>query len=281
MQQKNTAARALADLQSESIAKPPSAPLAHVGGWPINTPDMDTAIASVINRAGAREAFTVFTLNLDHLVKLRSDERFRLAYREADIVTADGAPVAWLARLQDRSIVRATGSDMLLPLLDAAADARLPVFLFGSTEDVLAKAAHEIADHTDGLLKIAGMLSPSRAFDPEGAEADRAIETIRRSGARICIVALGAPKQEIFAERARAKGLACGMVCAGASLDFVARAQVRAPKLFRKLGFEWMWRLATNPRRLAKRYVQCAIVLGHLVIAEFAERRPAQPGPRV
>lgn len=281
MQQKNTAARALVDLQSESIAEQPSPPLAHVGGWPINTPDMDTAIAAVIKRARARDAFTVFTLNLDHLVKLRSDERFRLAYREADIVTADGAPVAWLARMQDRSIVRATGSDMLLPLLDAAADAHLPVFLFGSTEDVLAKAAHEIADHTDGLLKIAGMLSPSRAFDPEGAEADRAIETIRRSGARICIVALGAPKQEIFSARARAKGLACGMVCAGASLDFVAGAQVRAPKLFRKLGFEWMWRLATNPRRLAKRYVECAILLGGLVVAGLAQRRLPQPRSRV
>lgn len=277
MQQKNTAAHALADLQSESIAEPPSPPLAHVGGWPINTPDMDTAIATVIRRARAREAFTVFTLNLDHLVKLRRDERFRLAYRDADIVTADGAPVAWLARLQNRSIIRATGSDMLLPLLDAAADAHLPVFLFGSTEDVLVKTAHKITDHTDGLLKIAGMLSPSRTFDPQGAEADRAIETIRRSGARICIVALGAPKQEIFAARARAKGLACGMVCAGASLDFVAGAQVRAPKLFRKFGFEWIWRLATNPRRLTKRYAECAIVLADLVIAELAERRLPQP----
>jgi exopolysaccharide biosynthesis WecB/TagA/CpsF family protein len=280
VQQNSTAARALADPQLEILAEPVSPPLAYVGGWPINTPDMHTAIVAVIKRAKAREAFSVFTLNLDHLVKLRSDERFRLAYREADIVTADGAPVAWLARLQDRSIVRATGSDMLLPLLDAAADAHLPVFLFGSAEDVLAKAADEIGNHTDGLLKIAGMLSPSRTFDPESAEADRAIETIRRSGARICIVALGAPKQEVFAQRARAKGLACGMVCAGASLDFLAGAQMRAPKLFRKLGFEWMWRLATNPSRLARRYFECAIVLVGLVIAELAGRRLPQPRSR-
>jgi len=252
--------------------------LAYVDGWAINTPDMETAISRIIGRAKSRDAFTVFTLNLDHLVKLRSDERFRRAYSNADIVTADGAPVAWLARLQEPSVTRATGSDMLLPLLDAAAAAGLPVFLFGSTEAVLTKAAHEITNVTDGLVKIAGMLSPSRAFDPEGDEADRAIETIKKSGARICIVALGAPKQEIFAEHARAGGLACGMICSGASLDFLAGTQIRAPGLFRKLGLEWIWRLATNPRRLAKRYAECAIVLADLLITETARRHLTRPG---
>ncbi|WP_245280020.1 WecB/TagA/CpsF family glycosyltransferase [Hyphomicrobium sp. 99] len=280
MQQKNTAALALADLELPNATQEPIPALAYVGGWPINTADMQTAISRIIGRAKAREAFTVFTLNLDHLVKLRSDEPFRRAYRKADIVTADGAPVAWLARLQDQSVVRATGSDMLLPMLDAAADARLPVFLFGSTEEVLTKAAHEIGNVTDGLLKIAGVLSPSRSFDPEGPEADRAIETIKRSGARICIVALGAPKQEIFAEHARARGLRCGMICSGASLDFLAGAQIRAPGLFRKLGLEWLWRLATNPRRLAKRYAECAITLARLLIAEVARRHLPQPESR-
>ncbi len=272
----NTAALALADLEEADVNEQAIPALAYVDGWGINTPNMHTAIARIISRAKARDAFTVFTLNLDHLVKLRSDERFRQAYRRAGIVTADGAPIARLARLQDPSIVRATGSDMLLPLLDAAAHARLPVFLFGSTEAVLAKAAHEIANVTDGLVNIAGMQSPSHAFDPEGPEADRAIETIKRSGARICIVALGAPKQEIFAERARSRGLGCVMICSGASLDFIAGAQIRAPAIFRTLGLEWMWRLATNPRRLAKRYAECALVLADLLIAKPVRRYVAQ-----
>ena len=277
MPQTNDATLAFSDLELPDAAKEPTTTLAYVDGWAINTPDMETAISRIVSRAKARNAFTVFTLNLDHLVKLRSDEPFRHAYLNADIVTADGAPVAWLARLQEPSVVRTTGADMLLPLLDAAAVACLPVFLFGSREAVLAKAAHEITSATDGLLKIAGMLSPSRTFDPEGAEADRAIETIKRSGARICIVALGAPKQEIFSARARAQGLACGMICSGASLDFLAGAQIRAPGLFRKLGLEWMWRLATNPRRLAKRYAECAIVLADLLFGKSARRHVPQP----
>jgi len=277
VQQMTTAALDLAHPGLGDANEEPARALAYVDGWSINTPNMETAISRILNRAKAGVPCTVFTLNLDHLVKLRSDERFRHAYRQASIVTADGAPIAWLARTQSPDIVRATGSDMLLPLIDAAAHARLPVFLFGSTEVVLAKAAHEIANVTDGLSNIAGMLSPSHTFDPEGPEADRAIDTIKRSGARICIVALGAPKQEIFAERARARGLGCAMICSGASLDFIAGAQIRAPGLFRTLGMEWLWRLATNPRRLAKRYAECAVLLAGILVALPVRRYVAQP----
>src|SRR5262245_33633434 len=112
--------------------------LAHVDGWDITAPNLDTAIAAAIDKVCEGKAFTLFTLNLDHLVKLRTNSAFRDAYRAADIVTADGWPVAWVARWQDRKVERATGADMLLPLLNAAADARIPVFLFGSSAQSLA-----------------------------------------------------------------------------------------------------------------------------------------------
>jgi exopolysaccharide biosynthesis WecB/TagA/CpsF family protein len=262
----------ISEFELQSKEESPPAALAYLDGWGINTPNMDAAIVAIIRKARAATAFTVFTLNLDHLVKLRRDKRFRHAYQNANIITADGAPVAWLARLQNKIIAQVTGSDMLVPLLEAAADADLPVFFFGSSGDVLTKAARKLTDCTDGRLDIVGTLSPSQTFNPEGPEADMAIESIVRSGARICIVALGAPKQEIFAERARAKGIACGMVCAGASLDFIAGAQIRAPRIFRTCGLEWLWRLVTDPRRLAKRYAECAIVLADLAVFKPAWR---------
>jgi exopolysaccharide biosynthesis WecB/TagA/CpsF family protein len=155
---------------------------------------------------------------------------------------------------------------MLMPLLDAATNDGLPVFLFGASTETLAKAERKLDDHSDGLLKISGTLAPSATFDPDGPEADAAIAKIAASGARLCIVALGAPKQEIFAQRAREKGLACGMLCVGAAIDFVAGAQVRAPGLLRRSGLEWLWRLATNPRRFAWRYAQCAMLLGEILL---------------
>jgi exopolysaccharide biosynthesis WecB/TagA/CpsF family protein len=246
--------------------------LACVDGWSINAPNMDTAIGAAIAAASAGKPFTLLTLNLDHLVKLRRNERFRQAYRHADIVTADGAPVAWLARRQNAKIERTTGADMLRPLARAAASAGLPVFLFGSSKDVLAKAARELYRLTGGGIAIVGRRAPSAAFDPEGAEAADAIDRIAASGARLCFVALGAPKQEIFSERARASGLACGMICIGAAVDFVAGAQVRAPWLLRRSGFEWTWRLATDPRRFAKRYWDCAIVFAGILMTPFRPR---------
>ena len=247
--------------------------LARVDGWDITAPDLTSTISCIIDAAKSKKPFTVFTLNLDHLVKLRRNAAFRTAYAKASIVTADGAPVAWLAKFQNRDIERTTGADLMVPLAQAAAETRLPVFLFGSSASVMARAARDLGERTEGRLDIAGTLAPSGAFDPEGLEADQAIEKIRRSGAKLCFIALGAPKQEIFAERARAKGLDCGMICIGASLDFLAGTQVRAPQFMRNNGLEWVWRLATNPRRLGRRYAECAALFVDLAFIEPFHQR--------
>jgi len=151
-------------------------------------------------------------------------------------------------------------------LAEKCADAGLPVFLFGTSPGVLAKAGERLVHNTDGRLEIAGTLSPPIGFNPEGPDADAAIARIARSGARICFVALGAPKQEIFAARAQAQGVNVGFVCIGASLDFLAGEQIRAPRAFQRAGMEWLWRLGSNPRRLAARYAQCALLLAELTL---------------
>lgn len=244
----------------------------HVDGWPINLFDLQTAVRQIIAAAQLEKPFTVFTINLDHLVKLGQNEAFRDAYRAADFVSADGAPLAWLARRQNPAVERTTGADLLLPLIEAAASEKLPIFLFGTSPDALAQTRTRLTDSIGGSLQIAGALSPSASFDPRGPEADMAIDSIRRSGAKLCFVALGAPKQEIFAEYARRAGLNCGMICIGAAIDFVAGSQIRSPMFFRQTGTEWVWRLASNPRRLAKRYLDCAVIFAKIALR--SERLP-------
>lgn len=249
------------------VMRHPSQPkVARVDGWPITLPNPAAALDAIVGAALAGEGFSVFTLNLDHLVRLRGDAAFRKAYRQARFVTADGAPVARLARRQGAPVERTTGADLLLPIAGACARHRLPVFLFGTTPGVLAIAAQRLSEHTGGDLDIVGSLSPPRNFDPESEAGDAALDRIARSGARICFVALGAPEQEIFAARAVAKGIAVGFVCTGASLDFLAGEQVRAPQALQRAGLEWLWRLGTNPRRLAARYAQCAVLLAELTV---------------
>jgi exopolysaccharide biosynthesis WecB/TagA/CpsF family protein len=248
-------------------------PIACIDGWGVTTGSPDETIRIIIARAMKAESFTVNTLNLDHLVKLRRDVSFRAAYRHATIVTADGAPIVWLARRQGAIIQRTTGADLVGPLMLEAAEKQLPVYLFGTSDAVLRKCTTVLCELTGGTLNICGTFAPPQGFDCTGPAADAAIATIRAANARLVLVALGAPKQEIFAARALAAELGAGLICIGAALDFLVGAQKRAPRVLQTYGLEWAWRLATNPRRLAVRYAQCAVVLADLAVIQPLRNR--------
>ena len=249
--------------------------IAVVDGWPVNIANHKDAILHITQAAKRHEGFAVFTLNLDHLVKLRRSSEFRDAYSNARFVTADGAPVAKLASLQNACIERTTGADLVEPLAEAAAQEGLPIYLFGTTDDVLSSAQLHLSRLTGFTLEISGAASPDREFDPTSPAADAALDRIAASGARLCFVALGAPKQELLAARAVERGINVGFICIGAGLDFLAGAQTRAPGFMQRSGLEWFWRLATNPRRLTGRYASCAVVLAEIVFKSLFKQRTA------
>jgi exopolysaccharide biosynthesis WecB/TagA/CpsF family protein len=215
--------------------------------------DIEAALAS-------GRGFAIATLNLDHVVKLRRSGAFRDAYLHQTHVTADGNPVVWLLRLAGRRVDLVTGSDLVDPVAKLAAVTGAKVAMIGSTDASLGKAVSTMAARYPVLATVL-TASPPMDFDPAGAGADALIEMIGRSRAQICFIALGAPKQEVFAARARQALPHVGFLSVGAGLDFVSGAQVRAPRLFRMLGAEWLWRLANDPRRLAGRYAACATSL--------------------
>lgn len=229
-------------------------------GLAVNVASQDDLLADLDRRLRAGQGFSVATLNLDHLVKLERDPAFRDAYARHSHVTADGNPVVWLSRLAGRRIGLVTGSDLVLPVVRLAAAVGAPVALFGATEAALAGAGLALEQAAPGLT-IAARIAPPMGFDPQGAAADQAIGAIGASGARLCLLALGAPKQEIFAARASARLPQVGFLSIGAGLDFLAGSQKRAPRWVRALAAEWIWRLAGNPRRLAGRYAACAAIL--------------------
>ncbi|WP_370675819.1 WecB/TagA/CpsF family glycosyltransferase [Pleomorphomonas sp. PLEO] len=216
---------------------------------------------------------TVFTLNLDHLVKLEHDPAFRAAYDQATYVSADGAPVVAMARRQGANLVRVTGADLVRPLCGAAALARIPVHFFGTTPETLVTTEAVLRCEFPRLI-VAGIESPPFGFSPFGIEARAAAERVASSGARICFVALGAPKQEVFAEFARRWAPGVTFVCIGAALDFIGGSQKRAPEFLREAGLEWLWRLIHDPRRLAKRYVLSAMYLMRYNVRQLAGRLP-------
>lgn len=242
------------------------APLAVIDGQPINVATLADAVRLAADSAGRRVGFTLFTLNLDHLVKRRADPDFSRSYRNATFVTADGWPIAWLARRQGaHAVERATGADLVEPLCAEAARRGIAVHFFGSSEATLTKAAQALTQRYPGLV-VAGMEAPPMGFDPRSLSAEQAADRIAASGAGLCFVAFGAPKQEIFAERMARRHGGVGFVCIGAALDFIAGEKARAPALAQRLGMEWAWRLLSEPRRMFMRYARCAAVFADVTL---------------
>ncbi len=240
-----------------------------VAGITVNIGSIRQALATAIADLNSGQGFCLFTLNLDHCVKLRSDPKFRNAYSSARYVTADGFPIVLLGRLNGDPVRRTTGADLLAPLCVQAARHAVPVFLLGPKMDVIDRAHAWLARRAPNL-RVVGSYAPGPDFDPESIDADLAMERIRQSGARLCFIGLGAPRQEIFSARCHAEVPGTGFVCVGAAFDFLAGTQTRAPQFFRNHGLEWLWRLSNNPRRLAARYLQCATAFPPLAAESIA-----------
>lgn len=237
----------------------------------VNTPTRAKLLDSIQFHWNNGRGFTVATLNLDHIVKLRSSAGFSLAYQSHSHVVADGNPIVWLSRLAGKRIELVPGSELIDPLAALAAQNKIPVALLGATQETLDTAAERLAQKHTGLWVVA-RIAPPFGFDPEGSMAVSVLTTIKESGAKLCFIALGAPKQEILAVKGSSIAPECGFVSVGAGLDFIAGAQKRAPKWVQKLAMEWGWRMLNNPRRLMLRYGRCILILPHLTFGALRTR---------
>jgi len=237
----------------------------------VNTADLGALLADIGQRFKEGQGFALATLNLDHMVKLQRDEEFANAYAAQTHVTADGNPIVWLSRLAGQQVELIPGSELIEPLVDVAVCADVSIALFGATEGALAAAADALIERHEGL-RVALTLAPPMGFDPMGSAADEAIAAIRDSGAAVVFLALGAPKQEVFAARAFETLPNVGFVSIGAGLDFIAGTQKRAPKWVRAIAAEWIWRMLANPRRLVGRYATCIAILPKLTVKAVRQR---------
>src|SRR5256885_13188130 len=136
-----------------------------VDGVTINVPSLPQAVSSIVSAAQHGDNFSVCTLNLDHVVKLHQQPEFRAAYQRARFVTADGFPIVLLSRLLGTHIRRTTGADLVEPVCRQARRKQLPIFLLGSNNYTLARAAKRLSERFRGL-EVAGYYAPGADFDP-------------------------------------------------------------------------------------------------------------------
>jgi len=225
---------------------------AHVLESHIDAASWEEAISRIAGWASHRQSRVVTLCNVHSVVTASQDADFNKVIAQADLALPDGAPVAWALRREGfPSQQRINGPDLMWRYLGVAEQLGQSVFFYGSTNDTLDRLMVSIKAAFP-KLKIVGLESPP--FRALSAEEDQAyVDQINNSGAHVLFVGLGCPKQEAWmtSHRGRIKAVMLGV---GAAFDYHAGTIQRAPVWMQKCGLEWLHRLASEPRRLAKRY---------------------------
>jgi N-acetylglucosaminyldiphosphoundecaprenol N-acetyl-beta-D-mannosaminyltransferase len=171
------------------------------------------------------------------------------------LVTLDGMPLVWRARRLTRTACeQLAGSDLLLPLLQAAAEDGVCVGFIGGQADMHARLKPALESLAPGI-RLAGFWAPDRAVIEDRVASARLADEVRIAGVDVLVVGLGKPRQERWlAAHLPATGAKVGLAF-GAAGDFLAGQAKRAPKFVRRVGLEWAYRLNQEPRRLWRRYL--------------------------
>ncbi|HEX5269811.1 MAG TPA: WecB/TagA/CpsF family glycosyltransferase, partial [Gemmataceae bacterium] len=221
----------------------------NVLGISIDAVDRDAAAERVIAAARQRRPMAVSALAVHGVLTGVLDPVHRYRLNRFDLLVPDGQPVRWAlnwlhgARLAERVY----GPALMLEVCRRAADEGLPVFLYGSTGEVLAALRTNLERKFPGLKVAGAEASRFRRLTP--AERDEVVTRIRASGAALTFVGLGCPRQEVWAYEFR-EALSMPVLAVGAAFNFHAGTLAQAPPLLQRFGLEWLFRLLAEPRRL-------------------------------
>jgi exopolysaccharide biosynthesis WecB/TagA/CpsF family protein len=223
-------------------------------GINVDAVDYDAAVDRILRAGKHRQPMTVTALAVHGVMTGVQDRDQKYRLNQFDLVCPDGQPVRWAlnrihhCRLPDRVY----GPELTVRLCQAAAKENVPVFLFGTTEQLLDEFAAQLREKAVGL-KIAGRRA-SRFRTLSRQERDELATEIKTSGAGLCFVGLGCPRQEVFVYEMR-DHIDMPLVAVGAAFAMHAGALRQAPGWMQRCGLEWLFRLSREPRRLWKRYM--------------------------
>jgi N-acetylglucosaminyldiphosphoundecaprenol N-acetyl-beta-D-mannosaminyltransferase len=232
----------------------------------INTGTYRNFVNELVEMSEKNSTYTCIA-NVHMLVEAYSNASFASIINNADMITPDGIPLTWgLKLLHGVRQDRVAGMDLLPDLLKEAERKSIPVYFYGGPESMLARIKEKIPKRYPSL-KIAGMFSPPFR-DLSMAEVELTAQLINNSGAKIILVILGCPKQELWMGmmKNRINGTMIGV---GGALPVLLGIQKRAPVWMQRNGLEWTFRLWQEPRRLFKRYAVTNSIFIFLLTKEF------------
>lgn len=215
--------------------------------------DYKTATNNIIHYAQQHKSYGVSALAVHGLITSILDPFLKGIINNIQMIVPDGQPVRWVLNsfynvaLQDRVY----GPDLTLHVLEAAEKSKLNVYLYGSTEKTLMAFRHFINTKYP-KVNICG-IHVDRFREATNKEDMQDIEKINNSDAHIVLVGRGCPRQEIWVANHIGK-INAVMMAVGAAFDFHAGTVAQAPAWIQDNGFEWLYRLLKEPKRLWKRY---------------------------
>ncbi|MHB8637155.1 MAG: WecB/TagA/CpsF family glycosyltransferase [Fimbriimonadaceae bacterium] len=197
----------------------------------------------------------VLAANTDVVRICAAQPEVRGYFERATIVTPDGMPIMWAARLQGQPlVVRLPTSNLIQTATASAAAEGISVYFLGGNEGV----AEAAADHYRKLyphLKVAGTYCPPFGFEKSAEEMGKIRAALHGSKPNLVFVGLGVPKQERLIELLRSELPGTWFMATGISFSYAAGELKQAPRWLQGFGLEWLFRLCQEPRRLFKRYI--------------------------
>lgn len=220
-------------------------------GSPIDAVSLADAVTAAEKAVEARSPTLHASLNAAKLVRAREDEELNEALRACDLVTADGQPVVWAARLLGRPLpARVAGIDLMMALLEHAEKQAWTVYFLGARRDVLIDAVAEVR-RRHPRIRVAGSRDGYFATNEE----HDLVSAIASTKPDLLFVALGTPQKELFQVRHRQALGASFVMGVGGAFEVLAGRRRRAPAWAQRIGLEWAFRLAQEPVRLFRRYL--------------------------
>ncbi len=243
-------------------------------GVPVSVTTYAELSEAIVRAAQSGHPARVTALAVHGLMTAASDATFCHVIESFDAVAPDGQPVAFaLNRLHHAGLPgRVRAVDLTIEVLSRAARLSLPVYLFGSREEVVSTLRARLGRRFEGLRIVGSEPGLYRPLAP--GERDAIVARVNRSGAKLLLLGMGCPHQERFAHTL-GDAVTPVQMCVGSVFDVLSGTKPEAPGWMRRHGLEWLFRLCVEPRRLWRRYLvtNTQFVIA-LILALLRRNRP-------
>lgn len=247
-------------------------PTVRIGGLPIAALDLEEAVRLVLDAPARGRRLRMHFCTAHTIVESTDDPQLRDALVSGGILVPDGVPLVWLGRARGFHIGRVCGLDLLPAVADRGREIGARHYFYGGAEGMPERLAQELSRRYPGLI-VAGTESPP--FRPLTPDEDAAmVQRLNDARPDFVWVGLGTPKQDMWLAANRHRLTAPVLLAVGAAFEIVSGIRARAPLAIQRAGLEWAFRLALEPRRLARRYSVVNARFFRLAAADLARRTP-------